>query len=101
MIVELEIYEDDEGLTSYSGSVDDAVLTKLLEGTYDKPFLKLEDVFWHYTKKPRHDWEVEEKVLLQYGQGEYANYQQCLYVRVERIIYIHPLKAVAKRNGQL
>ena len=89
MFVEIEIYEYEDGLTSYSGKVDNKTLTSLVDGKYTKPFLKLDNVHWSYMKKQENG--KSEKILYIYGEGKYSNYQGCMYIRTDRIVYIHPL----------
>lgn len=100
MLVELEITErDNDSTVSYKGNISETDFDSLIDGTFSKPFIQLQNVFWTYSKKKENEWEESKKELKKYGQGDQSNYQGDMYIRVDNIFYIHPLKEVANNDG--
>ena len=99
MWIEIDVYEDNTGLATYSGEARDEDVTLIVEGKYPKPFLRMDHVFINYTKKPKDEWGEEKRVLIQWGHAERRNYQGSMFTRVDRIVHITPLKGLALRDG--
>ncbi len=99
MFVEIDVFEDTTGLSSYSGEASDADIALIVEGKFTKPFLRLDHVFLNITKRPKEEWEETKRLLGRWGYGEYQNYVGQLFTRVDRIVHIAPLKEVALRSG--
>ncbi|MFV0336772.1 MAG: hypothetical protein ACK5LK_00815 [Chthoniobacterales bacterium] len=99
MLVEIEILEDGKGFNDYSGHVDDEELNLVLEGKFEKPFLRLDNVFWTRYDKAANEWSEPELSLIKYGEGNQRNYQGSMFIRVSMIVNIHPLKQIAARDG--
>ena len=99
MWIEIDVYEDPSGLATYSGEAADEDVALITEGKYTKPFLKLDHVFMNITRKPKGEWEEEKKFLMRWGHGERQNYTGHMFTRVDRIVHITPLRAMALRDG--
>lgn len=99
MLVKIEVAEDEDGLMAYSGMIDNAELESLLGGKLSAPFVKLNDVFWTYTRKGKSEWEEDKKLMVRYGEGIKRNCVGPLYIRADRIRLISPLKEVALDDG--
>ncbi len=100
MLVELEIQEDDDGLSSYCGEVDADDLTAIVSGSYAKPFVRLTNAFWPAVRLAKEDFEDDIHYIARYGLGDKRNYVGDLYVKVSHIILMSPLKSVADWNGR-
>src|SRR5215217_2298791 len=99
MWIEIDVFEDESGLATYSGEANDEDVAQIVEGKYFKPFLKLDHVFMNITRKPKADWDEEKRYLLRWGHGERRNYAGHMFTRVDRIVHVTPLKEMALRDG--
>lgn len=101
MLVKIEVAEDNDGLAFYSGVIDDTEFEQLVGGQLTRAFIKLDQVFWIYTKKGKSEWEEDRKVMVKYGEGVKQNCVGSLYIRADRIRLMSPLKAVAMDDGSI
>ena len=101
MLVKIEVAEDNDGLAFYSGVIDDTEFEQLVSGQLTRLFIKLDQVFWVYTKKGKSEWEEDKKLMVKYGEGVKKNCAGTLYIRADRIRLISPLKAVAMDDGSI
>ena len=99
MWIEIDVYEDETSLATYSGEARDEDVALIVEGNYARPFLRMDHVFINYTKKPQEEWGEEKRYLLRWGHGSRRNYHGPMYTRVDRIVHITPLKGPALRDG--
>ena len=99
MIIRIEFLEDNDGFSCIAGTIEESDFNKIIDGTYSKPFIKLDSVFWTYSKKAKEQWEEDTEELIRLGHGERANFVGSKYVRVDRIMLMSPLKSVALNDG--
>lgn len=95
--IEVEVHEDADGLTCYSGLASYAQVQLLLnpDPAPAIKFLQLDHVFWTRTKKET-EWAAACREVVEYGKGSNGNYLGPMYVRVDRIILISELKGGAE-----
>lgn len=101
MLVKIEVAEDEDGLGYYSGVIDDAEFELLVTGRLTHPFVKLDQVFWAFTRKGKSEWDEDKRVMVRYGEGVKKNCVGSLYIRADRIRLMSPLKGVAMDDGSV
>lgn len=99
MFVRISFLEDGDGFSSFGGEVAEDDFERIVGGTFPQPFLKLENTFWIHTKKGKESWEEDKEELRRLGVGSYSNYIGSKYIRIDRIMIITPIKAIALDDG--
>ena len=89
---EVEIEECADTVSGYGGQISILDYENIYNGSYQRPFLKIQNVHWY--RYP--DFEDEElgkgRVLRNYGHKLHSQYQGEIIVKAERIISIQRLK---------
>ena len=100
MLIQIEVQEDNRGLSHYSGYIDKDVLNAIIDGTHREPFIRLTDVFWPATREKKGEFEHDLDYIVRYGFGDRKNFAGDMYIRKENIILISPLREIAHRDGR-
>lgn len=100
MLVQIEVQEDNRGLSHYSGDIDQDVLESIVNGSHKEPFIHLRDVFWPATREKKDEYEHDIDYVARYGVGDKRNFVGDMYIRKENIILISPLRCIAHRDGR-
>lgn len=88
--VELDVTDGVQNVNHYCGLISIMDYEGVLDGSYEKPFIKAENVFWYnWPQKDAEEWHGKQ--LVEYGKGYYTEYQGEIIVRVENIVMIQRL----------
>jgi len=101
MLVKIEVAEDNDGLMSYMGVIDDVELKDLVDGTLAKAFVTLDKVYWRFNQKAKSEFEEDKEVMVKYGEGIKRNLAGRIYIRADRIRLVSPIKALTLDDGSL
>ena len=95
--VEIEVYEDDDGLNCYCGLTEKEQLDRLVHagGECSLRFLILDHVFWTRTDKES-EWATEHRRVVELGKGRWTNYRGPMYFRADHVILVSPLHGGAE-----
>lgn len=87
--VEFDLTDHVRSVTHYAGQISVLDYEALYEGTYKKPFLKLLHAFWYNWPEDDDDWQG--KKLVEYGKGDYSEYQGEILIKVDCVLTVERL----------
>lgn len=89
---EIETHKGSRQVVNYRGQCDAGVVERIVSGELSKGWLRMDTVYW-----AEEHWDDQQQfhqiVVRKYGRdGAYKNFDGTLYVRIEDLVSIAPLK---------
>jgi hypothetical protein len=89
--VEVETNEGGSSTNAFNGQISILDYEDLYNGTYEKPFLKLQNTHWYRFPDDDEEKMGKERTLREYGKGLYSQYQGETLLKVTTIITVQRL----------
>jgi hypothetical protein len=89
--VELELSSGDM-VANYNGQIYLEDYNRIERGFTEVPFIKVFNLHWYeLSDEDQDDWK-EKKKLIEYGEGDYSEYDSEALIKIEHIIAVFRLK---------
>lgn len=90
--IEIETSKGGSDTYIFSGQIDSEEMSRLIQGRMERPYIKLENVFWYRYENDEEKWRSAGKHLFKYGEGDYMSYTGEMYFHKDSVLNISALK---------